>query len=376
MWWKLTEALYETSILRTSIRKLIGNVGFEATKCENWRKSRTKCSFWSSYMIYMSRQDSLVFLWHRRVYGGSCQTSPFRRCQSRLQCRFTWQAWHFVTLSRVWYSVETCFVWQAQYLWEVFTKWVAFLVADAAFWRRPLSFCLTGAALWRCCCMFFANRIFRIASSGDNVQISWLACHVVTCDGAPHSTLHSTLYTLHSTLYTPHSTLHTFHTPHFTLHTLHFTLHNLHSTLCTLHSTLYTPHFTLHTLHSSSRHTPHFTLYTPHFIYSTLYTLHFTLRIPHFTLYTAPSTLTLHFTLHTLLHFSLYNLHSTLCTSHFPPHTLHFALHTPQSHFTLYTLRSPLNAPLSPHLALHPLPHSSLQCASMVTGELCTRLFN
>ena len=37
-------------------------------KCQNWRKSRTKCSFWCSHV---SRLESLVFLWRRRVYGGS-----------------------------------------------------------------------------------------------------------------------------------------------------------------------------------------------------------------------------------------------------------------------------------------------------------------
>ena len=36
--------------------------------CENLRKSRAKC--WS-------RLESLVFLWLRRVYRGSCKTSPF-----------------------------------------------------------------------------------------------------------------------------------------------------------------------------------------------------------------------------------------------------------------------------------------------------------
>ena len=46
----------------------------EATKCENWRNSRTKCSFWCSHV---SRLASLVFPWPRRVYGGSCKTSPF-----------------------------------------------------------------------------------------------------------------------------------------------------------------------------------------------------------------------------------------------------------------------------------------------------------
>ena len=37
-------------------------------KYQNWRKSRTKCSFWCSHV---SRLESLVFLWRRRVYGGS-----------------------------------------------------------------------------------------------------------------------------------------------------------------------------------------------------------------------------------------------------------------------------------------------------------------
>ena len=31
-------------------------------------------------------------------------------------------------------------------------------------------------------CVFFANRIVRAASSGDNVQILWQAWHFVTCD--------------------------------------------------------------------------------------------------------------------------------------------------------------------------------------------------
>ena len=32
------------------------------------------------------------------------------------------------------------------------------------------------------CCVCFANRIGRAASSGDNVQIPWQAWHFVTCD--------------------------------------------------------------------------------------------------------------------------------------------------------------------------------------------------
>ena len=31
------------------------------------------------------------------------------------------------------------------------------------------------------CCVFFAHRIVRAASSGDNVQIPWQAWHFVTC---------------------------------------------------------------------------------------------------------------------------------------------------------------------------------------------------
>ena len=61
-------------------------------KCQNWRKSRTKGSF---FCTHVSRLESLVFLWRRRVYGGSCKISPFRRFPSRLSCRFAWQGWHF-----------------------------------------------------------------------------------------------------------------------------------------------------------------------------------------------------------------------------------------------------------------------------------------
>ena len=68
-------------------------------KCQNWRKSRTKCSF---FCTHVSRLESLVFLWRRRVYEGSCKTSPFPRFPSRLSCRFAWQAWHFVTFQPVW----------------------------------------------------------------------------------------------------------------------------------------------------------------------------------------------------------------------------------------------------------------------------------
>ena len=66
-------------------------VDFEAAKCQTWRKSRTKCSFWCSHV---SRLASLVCPWLRRVYGGSCKTCPFVSCvicSSRMAC-MSWKA--------------------------------------------------------------------------------------------------------------------------------------------------------------------------------------------------------------------------------------------------------------------------------------------
>ena len=48
---------------------------------ENWRTSRRKCAFWCSNV---SRLESLVFLWPRHVYRGSCKIYPFWRCQIKL----------------------------------------------------------------------------------------------------------------------------------------------------------------------------------------------------------------------------------------------------------------------------------------------------
>ena len=54
------------------------------------------------FLYHASRLESLVFLWRRRVYGGSRKKYPFRRFPSRLSCRFAWQVWHFVTFQPVW----------------------------------------------------------------------------------------------------------------------------------------------------------------------------------------------------------------------------------------------------------------------------------
>ena len=58
--------------MREAAKHLLSN-------CENWRMPRTTCSFCCAHM---SPLESLVFLWPRRVYGGSCKSSPFEGFQS------------------------------------------------------------------------------------------------------------------------------------------------------------------------------------------------------------------------------------------------------------------------------------------------------
>ena len=80
------------------------------------------------------------------------------------QCRFVWKAWHLVTFQHVSWHVKNR-VWQARYFCEVFNKWIPFLEAGTSVVS---------------CCVFFANRMVRAVSSGDNVQVAWHAWHFVT----------------------------------------------------------------------------------------------------------------------------------------------------------------------------------------------------
>ena len=161
MGWKLTEASHEKSILRYQnfrfMRKLVGKRRFWCYKVSKWRKSRTKCSFCCSHV---SRLESLVFLWPRRVDGGSCKPSPFRMFPSRLSCRFAWQAWHFVTFQPV--------------------------------FRTPHS---------------------TLPTPHFTLHTLHFTLHTLP--------LYSTLYTPHFTLCTVHSSLHTLHLTHSTLYTPH-----------------------------------------------------------------------------------------------------------------------------------------------------------
>ena len=233
----------------------------------------------------MSCLDSMVFVCHRRVYGGSCKASPFRRCQVSKQVVVS-----FCVAGVAHPGILTCLH------------------------KCRKSFCVTSAILSQGFQKMTCILRGQAQHFGDlHRHLAWQAHYLA------HS-IHSTL-TLHTLR------LHfTRRTLPFTLHTLHFTLHTLPCTLHTLHSTLYTSHFTLRTLHFTL-HTLHSALYALH---STLFTLHSTLYTPHFTLYTPHSTFR---TFHTL--------HSTLYTSHFTLRTLHSPLNTPRSSLSTIGTRPP-----------------------------------
>ena len=242
-------------------------------KCQNWRKSRTKCSF---FCARVSRLES-----------GFSVASP---------C--LWGKLQNLSFSKV-------------------SKQVV------------MSFCVAGVVLCDIpTCCIPCRKFFCVAGATMHSTL-------YTPHSTLHHTLHfthSTLLTPHFTLHAPRFTLHTRHstlpTLHPTLYTLHSTLHNLHFRLLTPHSTLYTPHFTLSTFHPTL-HTLHFTLHTPHFTFLTpLHSTHTTLLTPHFTLHTPFFTpRTPQSTLHTL-HFTLYTLHSTLHT----PHSTLYTLYTDNLH--------------------------------------------
>ena len=138
-------------------------------KYQNWRMSRTKCSFWCSHV---SRLESLVFLWRRRVYGGSSALHTL----------------HF-TLHNLHFRLHT----------------PHFTLLTPHFTLHTLH--------------------FTLHTPRSTLYTPHSTLH----------TLHSTLHTFHSTLHTLHSTLHTLHsslhTLHSSLHTLHSTLYTPHSTL-------------------------------------------------------------------------------------------------------------------------------------------------
>ena len=128
-----------------------------------------ECVFaWSCATV---RSRSQPFAWGRYglASGEFCKSGHFWRFQmsrSLVSRGRRGTLWHSNVFS---YSVKNRFVWQGQYFCVVFRRWVAFLVAGAALWWPPSSFCVAGAALQTCRVVFSANRTVRAASSGGKV---------------------------------------------------------------------------------------------------------------------------------------------------------------------------------------------------------------
>ena len=241
------------------VRKLVEKRWFRSCEVWNVRKSRTKCWFWCSNM---SRLGSLVLVVPSQCLWGKLQNLSSLNVSKQAVMSFCVAGVALRDIPTCFTTCQTSFCVADAILLRRFRRCIAFIVAGAALWRPPTSFCVAGAALETCPVACF----LRIALSGLR--------QVVTLNTP--------------TLYAPLDTLH----PHFTRQTWRFTPHTLHSTLYThtLHS-----HFTVHTLHCPL-YTPHFRLSTPHLI---LHTLHFTLHTSHFLLHIV------HFTLHTLHSLSL-----------------------------------------------------------------------
>ena len=243
-------------------------------KCQNWRKSRTKCSFFCARVSRLESGFSVASpcLW------GKLQNLSFSKVSKQV-------VMSFCVAGVVLCDIPTCCIPCRKF------------------------FCVAGATMHSTLYTPHSTTRYTLHtphSSLRTLHSTLLALHsTLDTPHSPHYTPHSTLYIPHSTIYTLDSSL---HTQHFTLHTLHSTLYTFYFPPHTPHSTLYTPHSTLYIPHSSTlytHHTPHSTLYTPH---SFLYTPHSTVHAPHTTLYT--------------LHFTLYTPHSTLHTLHFTHSTL------------------------------------------------------
>ena len=204
-------------------------------KCQDWRKSRTKCSFCSAHV---SRLESLVFPVASPCLWGKLQTLSFSKVSKQVVMPFCVAG---VALC----DIPTCFIPCHKFFCEA-----------GAIMRSTL-FTLHFTLLT----LHSTTPHSTLSTPPSRSTLYTLHSTIYTLDSSLH-TLHSTLYTLHSTLYAPpHSTLYT-PTLHHTLPrstTLHHTLHFTHSSLHTLHSTLLSLHSTLHKLHFPL-HTPQFTV--------------------------------------------------------------------------------------------------------------------
>ena len=173
---------------------LARNIDFEVANLEVHKKTRRKTSILKLLSLKIggslarnARFDAptclVSSLWFSCGLAVSMGEAPFRRFPSRLSCRFAWQAWHFVTFRRVLYMCRKSFCAAGAILLRRFRK------VNCSFRGRRSTLdvsigILRGrrSALDASCCVFFANRNVRAASSGDKVQIPWQAWHFVRCD--------------------------------------------------------------------------------------------------------------------------------------------------------------------------------------------------
>ena len=189
-------------------------------KCRNWRKSRTKCSFFLHPRV--SSRVSGCPVASPCLWGKLGNLTIFECFQAGCPVVFAWQAWQF-------HDIPTCLI----NVWKN-VKIGGSLARNARFFAPT---CLVSS-LWLSCGV---RRVY--GGSWKTLPFRMFISKQVV--------ILFTLYTLHCSLHTPHFTLgHSLalFTPHSILYTLHFAISR---------SWLYTPHFTLHTFHSTL-HTPHF----------------------------------------------------------------------------------------------------------------------
>ena len=384
------------------MRKLVGTRRLCSCKLWKFEDFSHELLFWASYMSCL---DSFVLLRCRHARR-SCKTSHFWGFPQRIGLSFCEAG---IALQDILTRLVKCLVWQTQNILLLgFQKMTCMLRGRRKTLDVVSMFIFRGRRgpldVW--CCLFFANRLVKAASSGGNLHIAWPEWGIdsegiivwqaqrlvkIRARGMPFcvaSAILGDVVPYHCRLDPPDSIFHTFHTlprtlhipkPQYTLNTLRSkrrstlgTLHSRfhtpqHSTPYTLHSTLHTPHFKLH-FPDSTLQAPHLTIYTlhiaPHTPHCTLNTLHSTFYTAHSQLQVLHSTpYTLYFTLHTP-NFTLHTLYSPLRTLHSPLYTLRFTLHTLNStlyapHLALYTLPSKRFALYAPLSTLHTL-HSTL----------------
>ena len=95
--------------------------------------------------------------------------------------RFAWRAWRFVH-SDVFCNVSKVVLCGRHNTFATFSDdALQFSWQVQHFGCVQRHFAWQGSTLDVWCCMFFADRIGRAASSGDKVQIPWQAWHFVRC---------------------------------------------------------------------------------------------------------------------------------------------------------------------------------------------------